>query len=307
MAELAATAGDEFLVGGYSMSRNRASSLIARLEVPPGHPRLSLPRLRSTWLLWHLNAGTRLPELAAAAGLQGVAMLSDLLGDVPPLPEGDARVMLRRSGGLVRAPLDTCGGRSTSGAELNLARQLIERSGIVEVLTPFIEADVGRPRQLSLLGFMAACQLNALNRHHQGHLVEVARTLNALTDVQRRQLGVTDWDPEESYPRVARLFTKLCGVLESGDAGVDATWFANQLARAAVPKEFLLSRSVAVDGTDIETWGALHGEAVTVAARRGGHRNPTWRRRRRQEVQEGTGAQGQGARGRFRWTQALHR
>jgi hypothetical protein len=99
MADLAATAGDEFLVGGHSVSRNRASSLIARLEAPPGHPRLSLPRLRSTWLLWHLTAGTRLPELAAAAGLQGVAMLSDLLQAVPSWPESDAQIMLRGAGG----------------------------------------------------------------------------------------------------------------------------------------------------------------------------------------------------------------
>ena len=81
--ELAATADDEFLVGGYSTSRNRASALTASLMVPPGHPKLSCARLRSTWLLWHLMAGTRLPELAGAAGLQGVTVLSDLLGRCP--------------------------------------------------------------------------------------------------------------------------------------------------------------------------------------------------------------------------------
>jgi hypothetical protein len=95
VTELAATAGQEFLVGGYSVSRNRASALLSRLEVPPGHPRLSLSRLRSTWLCWHLSAGTRLPELVAAAGLQGTAMLSDLLGFVSPLPEDEAQLILR--------------------------------------------------------------------------------------------------------------------------------------------------------------------------------------------------------------------
>jgi len=164
----------------------------------------------------------------------------------------------------MRAPLDTSGGRPTSGAELNLARQLIERSGIVEVLEPFVDADVGRPRHLSLLGLLVACQLNALQRHHQAHLVEVARTLNALAEVQLEGLGVTGWDPAESYPRVERLFVKLCDVLESGTAGVDAGWFANRLARAAIPNDVLSSGAVAVDGTDVETWGALHGEAVTV-------------------------------------------
>ena len=96
--QLAATAGSEFLVGGHSTSRNRAGSLAASLEVPPGHPRLSLPRLRSTWLRHHLSVGTRLPELAAAAGLQGVTVLSDLLPFVEPMEEAESRIKLRGQG-----------------------------------------------------------------------------------------------------------------------------------------------------------------------------------------------------------------
>jgi hypothetical protein len=164
----------------------------------------------------------------------------------------------------MRPPLDTSGGRPASRAELNVARQLIERSGIIEILGPLLDAGVGRPRHLSLLGFFVACQVNALHRHHQAHLVEVARVLNALSEAQRHSLGITGWSAAESYPRVERLFVKICDVLEAGHAGVDAQWFANQLARAAIPKEVLASSSVAVDGTDVETWGALHGEAVTV-------------------------------------------
>jgi hypothetical protein len=95
IVKLASTAGDQFLVGGYSLSRNRTSALTSSLEVPLGHPRLSAARLRSTWLLWHLTSGTRLPELAAAAGLQGVTVLSDLLPAVPPVAEVEARSMLR--------------------------------------------------------------------------------------------------------------------------------------------------------------------------------------------------------------------
>jgi hypothetical protein len=164
----------------------------------------------------------------------------------------------------VRPSLDANGGRPTGGAELNVARQLVERSNVLEVLGPVIDSDVGRPRHLSLLGFLVACQLNALHRHHQAHLVEVARVLNALTEEQRHLLGIIGWDPDESYPRLERLFVKLGDVLESGEAGVDAQWFANQLARSAIPKDALSSSSVAVDGTDVETWGAMHGEAVTV-------------------------------------------
>jgi hypothetical protein len=96
---LAATArGDEFLVGGHSTSKNRTAELTARLAVPTGHPRLSPARLRSTWLLWHLDAGTRLPELCCAAGLQGTQVLGDLLAYAEPLCELHAAEMLRAPG-----------------------------------------------------------------------------------------------------------------------------------------------------------------------------------------------------------------
>lgn len=93
---LVGTAGDEFLVGGHSMARNRAGALAASLVVGNGHPRFSASRLRSTWLVTHLARGTRLPELARAAGLEGVTVLSDLLAFVPVLDEDMALEMLRR-------------------------------------------------------------------------------------------------------------------------------------------------------------------------------------------------------------------
>jgi hypothetical protein len=95
LLDLAATSGGEFLVGGRSLSRNRASALAASLMVGNGHPRFSASRLRSTWLVTHLEMGTRLPELARAAGLQGVTVLSDLLAFVPALDDEAALAMLR--------------------------------------------------------------------------------------------------------------------------------------------------------------------------------------------------------------------
>lgn len=95
LVQLAATAGDEFLVGGYSTSARRTGHLTAELVVPTGHPRLAPARLRSTWLVTHLRAGTRLPELCRAAGLRGVTVLSDLLDVVEPLGDDVAAVMLR--------------------------------------------------------------------------------------------------------------------------------------------------------------------------------------------------------------------
>src|SRR3989442_252107 len=39
---------------------------------------------------------------------------------------------------------------------------------------------------------------------------------------------------------------------------------AKRITAAAVPAKFRTSLSVAVDGTDLETWGALHGDSTTV-------------------------------------------
>jgi hypothetical protein len=138
------------------------------------------------------------------------------------------------------------------------------KSGVISALEPYVESEVGRPRELNLEALFVMMQVNALHRHHKAHLVETARAISALTDQQRESLGLKRWDQSEAYCRVERLFVKVCEVIESGEAGVDATWFANQLARAAIPKDLLESKSIAVDGTDVETWGALRGSSVTV-------------------------------------------
>jgi len=98
LVDLAATAGDEFLVGGHSTSTRRTGHLTDALVVPTGHPRLTPARLRSTWLVTHLRAGTRLPELCRAAGLQGVTVVSDLLEAVEPMTESAITAMLRGKG-----------------------------------------------------------------------------------------------------------------------------------------------------------------------------------------------------------------
>ena len=93
--DLAIEAGDQFLVGGYSTSKNRSGQLAAGLHIRAGSPRLSPARLRSTWLLWHLEAGTRLPELCQAAGLVGLSIFSDLLDYLQALDPPEAAAMLR--------------------------------------------------------------------------------------------------------------------------------------------------------------------------------------------------------------------
>ena len=163
-----------------------------------------------------------------------------------------------------RPPLDTDGHRRPSANELALARQIVRRSGVVEALSPYVDSDTGRRRRLPFEALLVALQANALQRHHQAHLVDVARLLNALSDKERKQLGISEWKPDESYSRVVWLFSKLCRVLGAGIEGIDEQWFANQLARASVPNRYLTSRSIAVDGTDVETWGAFQGSTTSI-------------------------------------------
>lgn len=160
---------------------------------------------------------------------------------------------------MTRPPADVDGRPEQRSVELTLARQLIERSGLVAALEPHIDAEVGRPRRLSLEALPVGLMANALGRHHQGHLIEVARLLNSLSDRERAGLGIVEWDPEETYLAVDRLFCRLVEVLESGLDGISTQWFVDRLLVASVPRRHLTSRSVAVDGTDIETWGAFQG------------------------------------------------
>jgi hypothetical protein len=163
-----------------------------------------------------------------------------------------------------RAPLDVGGGQEPTAEEFEIARQVVQKSRIVVMLEPHLDHEVGRPRTLPLVALLVALQINALRRHHQAHLVEAARVLNAMCEDQRRRLGIRAWDESETYPRVERLFVDVCTLLEDGVAGVDATWFANALVRASVPADMLMSHSVAVDGTDVETWGRLRGSTIHV-------------------------------------------
>jgi hypothetical protein len=97
LLELAAIAGEDFLVGGEARSKNKASRALARYDTGPGRPRLSASRARSTWLLHHLVIGTRLPELARAAGFKNVSSLDDLLPYVPLMDDDERLLMLRGS------------------------------------------------------------------------------------------------------------------------------------------------------------------------------------------------------------------
>lgn len=75
-------------------SKNRTHKLLARINGPAARVRLDPGRMRSTWLCWHLRAGTPLLELTEAAGLESTKGLAGLLGYVPPLEPTRRRQVL---------------------------------------------------------------------------------------------------------------------------------------------------------------------------------------------------------------------
>jgi hypothetical protein len=84
LVHLAATVGDGLLIGGKPNRRAVTGEILAHLNTGHGAPDLDARRLRSTWLLRHLVAGTRLDVLVAAAGLRSLTSLEDLLPHMPP-------------------------------------------------------------------------------------------------------------------------------------------------------------------------------------------------------------------------------
>ena len=93
--ELAEQAGDGLLFGGERPSKNLVNRRAGDFDLGKDTPKPNAARLRSTWLVAHLAAGTRLPELVEAAGLQGITTLSDLLPYIERLSPAEARALLQ--------------------------------------------------------------------------------------------------------------------------------------------------------------------------------------------------------------------
>ncbi len=86
------------LIGGSTRGRrNVTRGPLERVVGGEDLPRLETARLRSTWLLAHLQARTPLPALMTAAGLTTVRPLEDLLHHCP-VDVDAARLALRTAG-----------------------------------------------------------------------------------------------------------------------------------------------------------------------------------------------------------------
>lgn len=90
----AAWANDGFIVGGAEPTRrNVTSPLIASLASGPDLPRLSLARLRSTWVA-RCAADIGLPTFMAAAGLRCSQRLGDVVAGLDPGDDETAVLLL---------------------------------------------------------------------------------------------------------------------------------------------------------------------------------------------------------------------
>jgi hypothetical protein len=183
-----------------------------------------------------------------------------------PTADEDRRPRQRRQ----RAPIDTSATRPTTPEEFTLARRLLFESGVVGLVQARLDHEVGRPRSLSVEGLLVAMTVNGLRRQHLGTVVDATRVLNSFTAEQREALGITDWDEAESYDRTDRLFNLLAKALgdtweaevDGARQHIDVQWFANRVLRPTLARLPARSKSLAVDGTDVETWGALRGELL---------------------------------------------
>lgn len=193
---------------------------------------------------------------------------------------------LARVKGLARAGTDTY--TLSEATELRLAREFVDRSRVLEPLRSVLDHHTGRPRALSVESLLVGMFINGTREGHNGEVKSWGKVLRRLTDTQLESIGVRVdlLDRPQMYKRVDDLFLALVRVLTEGfdyevdgeQVRVDADWFANQIARAPIPAEWVLTGAVAVDGTAWETWAAVHfdedsieldGEAEETAADEG--------------------------------------
>lgn len=95
LLDLAERAGGGLLIGSTGSHKNVSNGFARRIRIDGGRIQLNATRLRSTWLLAHLDNGTNLSVLAAAAGVKSPGALQDLIRHMAAVPSEIATQMLR--------------------------------------------------------------------------------------------------------------------------------------------------------------------------------------------------------------------
>jgi hypothetical protein len=109
----------------------------------------------------------------------------------------------------------------------------------------------GRPRELTMRNFLVGVYLVATTGTL--HLCRIAPTLNDLPTGTRKRLGLTR-DGRVTDRQVQRLFATVCAAVRADGLGaLDETFDA--LCDATQPAEADGVTSIAIDSTDIDSWG----------------------------------------------------
>ena len=150
--------------------------------------------------------------------------------------------------------------RGRSKVSLAAAERLIDESGLALYIDNLIKEKTGRgrPRQLSVRTMLVGCVLTS--QSGRSHLVRVEETLNALPYSTKRRLGL---DPKKgvTYRQITRLYALMTSVIDEKDAStlddrlVHFDEICGRLAFFSAHKDARTAPSIALDATDIETWG----------------------------------------------------
>jgi hypothetical protein len=170
------------------------------------------------------------------------------------------------SGVLPRPRLWMRGKRPPSDEEFTGAVEQVRSTGLCNELEPYVDLTGGRPGTIPLRALLVCMQLNAMAHHHKGHVAETARTMVSLSCHQQMALGLRDTNPETIYKRVDRKFNALSRALQSlaqTEPGI-VNRFVATVARSTIDPTLCESRTVAIDGTDLETSARLRagGEPI---------------------------------------------
>ena len=145
---------------------------------------------------------------------------------------------------------------------------VVDASGLVPIVDHTLTAGVGRPRTFGARALLACL----LSHGFSGRDMLFTRVTDTAASLTPEQLHDLDLDGLPVYHLIWEAFTKVCDVLRNGGLPVpgggvlSAAQFADRLIAASIPALYTLTTSVALDGTDFETWAKRMSWAEFVSA-----------------------------------------
>jgi hypothetical protein len=173
-----------------------------------------------------------------------------------------------------RKRLDFNCARRPRTKEIDQAMGLVKTAGFAEKMERHLDRRIDARQALSVRGLEVAKALRGFEQGHSMLLIDICRIINTFDKTTLNLVGMPNWKPVGGYDRVERLTGLMAEALDDGfddvdpDTGeithIDLQWFIDAVTRAAVPPDLVAGCAIAVDGTDMPTWGALHGAEETV-------------------------------------------